>query len=106
MKSAEAFKRIFGGGSLRIDVADGFIFDPNKHSAATIVIADAADTGALEMDLAAMTNGDTFRLIFNKEVTLTAKEGHTMYPTSFTGFGIVEFEMVDGYDYAATGADI
>ena len=56
------------------------------------------------MNLTAMTNGDTFRLIFNKAVTLTAT-GQTMYPTSFTGFGIVEFEMIDGYVYAASGAD-
>ena len=32
MKSAEAFKRTFGGGSIRIDVADGFTFDPNKDA--------------------------------------------------------------------------
>lgn len=104
MKSSEAFKKTYGGGYHRIDVADGFTFDPNKHSAATITLTDALSTGSLAMNLTAMTNGDTFRMIINAAVTLTAT-GQTMYPTSFTGYGIVEFEMIDGYVYSSAGAD-
>lgn len=104
MKSAEAFKKTYGGGYHRIDVANGFTFDPNKHSAATITLTYGLSTGSLAMNLTAMMNGDTFRMIINAAVTLTAT-GQTMYPTSFTGYGIVEFEMIDGYVYSSAGAD-
>jgi hypothetical protein len=52
-----------------------------------------------------MSNGDTMRLIVNSAIALDAW-GQTMYPSGFTAYGIVEFEMFDGKVYASAGADV
>ena len=70
MKSAEAFKRTYGGGYHRIDVADGFTFDPNKHSAATITLTDSLGAGALHVCVSAADGSQVSNASYFKSVSL------------------------------------
>ncbi len=107
MKSRDAFQRTYSNNVVRLDAYDGFIFNPNVHNGATLLITDNSGAFFLELDLAAMTNGDSFRAVFYSLLSISCKEGSgTLIPASFTGYGIVDFLMVDGNIYATAGADV
>lgn len=99
--SISNFKKIYGGGLvIRVDAADGFIYDHKIHNGATIILSDAGKIGALAVDLGNMAsnNGATLQIVSTADITITdSKEKLTN--VSLSGIGIFNLLSVDGLIY-------
>ena len=100
MKSSDFYKKTFSGGNVfRILESKGFIYDPNKHQGA-VVLVQTEGFGYMEVNFASMTNGDTIRIMLDYNTTIYDTEGK-LIPSAFDAIGIVDFVMMDNYVYAS-----
>ena len=87
-----------GGRLIRIDAADGLVYNPNTHSGSRIIITDAYYLGQLEIDVSKMGNGEEFS-IFLPSVLYVIIANKTSYPDHVNTSGIVTVTCIDDTIY-------
>lgn len=87
-----------GGRLIRIDAANGLVYNPNTHSGSRIIITDYSGQSCIYIDVSKMGNGEEFS-IFLPSVLYVIISNKTSCPDHVNTSGIVTVTCIDDTIY-------